>query len=181
MTLSNASWWLFGSIGSYYFLTSNIGNYKSKDRRKVQIYVRIRFPRRKCAFWNYIDLRELSNTFDVKSSINLLLIQPNPRPPTVIEDTAVDLSVLELDNFFNSVPHYSSTKCLSASTPKCLSSIAKRSQICSLKSTPRCLEKRRAAEEVRWCSDTRIFSGEPSSYGNPTTQISCLVEDTLKM
>jgi hypothetical protein len=68
----------------------------------------------------------LSNTFDVKSSINLLLIQPNPRPPTVIEDTAVDLSVLELDNFFNSVPHYSSTKCLSASTPKCLSSIAKK-------------------------------------------------------
>jgi hypothetical protein len=123
----------------------------------------------------------LSNGFDVKSSINLLLIQPNLRPATIIEDTAVDLSVLELDNFFNSVPHYSSTKCLSASTPKCLSSIAKRSQICSLKSTPRCLEKRRAAEEVRWCSDTRIFSGEPSSYGNPTTQISCLVEDTLKM
>jgi hypothetical protein len=75
----------------------------------------------------------LSNTFDVKSSINLLLIQPNPRPPTVIENTAVDLSVLELDNFFNSVPHYSSTKCLSASTPKGLGSIAKRSQICSFK------------------------------------------------
>jgi hypothetical protein len=47
------------------------------------------FPVENVPFGIISTSENVSNTFDVKSSINLLLIQPNPRPAAIIQDTVL--------------------------------------------------------------------------------------------
>jgi hypothetical protein len=91
------------------------------------------FPVENVPFGIISTSENVSNTFDVKSSINLLLIQPNPRPAAIIQDTVL-ISLFWSGTTFSIQPPIIHLLNVSPHQHlKGLAALPKRSQICSFK------------------------------------------------